>query len=138
MRVVLDTNSLLVSIGRKSKYRPIFDAILTGKINLLISNDTFSEYIEILEEKTSTFVAENIADLLIKSPDVEKIDIYFKWFIIQQDGDDNKFVDCALNGGADFLVTDDKHYSLLKRIGFPPIQVLKTADFLEIIKNRNA
>ena len=39
MQVVLDTNCLLVSIGRKSKYRPIFDALLDGKIKLLISND---------------------------------------------------------------------------------------------------
>lgn len=31
MRVVLDTNSLLVSISKKSKYRPILDALLAGE-----------------------------------------------------------------------------------------------------------
>lgn len=67
MRVVLDTNTLLVNIGRKSKYRPIFDALLDGKIRLLISNDVVGEYIEKLEEKTSVIVAENIATLLTKS-----------------------------------------------------------------------
>jgi predicted nucleic acid-binding protein len=45
MRVVLDTNSLIVSIGRKSKFRPIFDALLSGQITLVISNDVLSEYI---------------------------------------------------------------------------------------------
>ena len=107
MRVVLDTNTLLVSIGRQSKYRPIFDAFLEGRIRLLVSNDMFSEYVEKLEEKTSPIVAQNIAHLLLRSPDVEKVEIYFKWAIIYADGDDNKFVDCALNGDADYIVTDE-------------------------------
>jgi putative PIN family toxin of toxin-antitoxin system len=134
MRVVLDTNTLLVSIGRQSKYRPIFDAFLEGRIKLLVSNDTFSEYVEKLEEKTNPIIAQNIAHLLLRSPDVEKIEIYFKWAIIYQDGDDNKFVDCALNGDADYIVTDDKHFEMLQHIGFPMVKVLKTAAFLELTK----
>ncbi len=134
MRIVLDTNSLLVSIGRKSKYRPVFDALLDGKITLLISNDIISEYIEILGQRTSAIVADNISDLLMSSPDVEKISIYFKWSVITRDADDNKFVDCALNGRANFLVTDDKHFNVLKKIGFPPVKIIRTKDFLEKLK----
>ena len=66
----------------------------------------------------------------MRSPDVEKIEIYFRWAIITQDEDDNKFVDCALNGRAHYIVTDDKHFRVLKKIGFPPIQVIRTEDFL--------
>ena len=36
--------------------------------------------------------------------------------MIDQDADDNKFVDCALNGQANFLVTDDKHFDVLSAI----------------------
>ena len=134
MRIVLDTNSLLVSIGRKSKYRPIFDALLEGRITLLITNDIISEYTEIIERKTNAIVATNIADLLVSSPHVEEVKVYFKWSIITEDADDNKFVDCALNGRASFLVTDDKHFSILKRIGFPPVQIIRTSDFLDELK----
>lgn len=134
MRVVIDTNSLLVSIGRKSKYRPIFDAILTGKIRLLITNEIVSEYIEIIEQRTNAIVADNIGELLISSPDVEKIEINFKWSLISKDPDDNKFVDCALNGRAQFIITDDKHFDLLKTIGFPPVEVIRTKDFLALLK----
>lgn len=136
MRIVLDTNSLLVSIGRKSKYRPIFDALLEGKIKVLISNDILEEYTEKLTEKANAIVAENISNLLLRSPDVEQIQIYFKWSLISQDADDNKFVDCALNGQARFLVTDDKHFNLLKDIGFPHIEVIRTADFLTYIQEK--
>lgn len=134
MRIVLDTNSLLVSIGRKSKYRPIFDALLEGQITLLITNDIISEYTEIIERKTNAIVATNIADLLLSSPHVEEVKVYFKWSLITEDADDNKFVDCALNGRANFLVTDDKHFRILKDIGFPPVQIIRTAKFLEQIE----
>jgi len=59
----LDTNSFIVSIGRKSKYRPIFNAFLDGKLKLLITNDIVNEYVEILEERTNLVVADNVANL---------------------------------------------------------------------------
>ncbi|MCO6488274.1 MAG: putative toxin-antitoxin system toxin component, PIN family [Phaeodactylibacter sp.] len=130
-RVVIDTNSLLVSIGRKSKYRPIFDALLKGQFRLLISNDILSEYAEKIEEKANALVASNIVDFLARSPDVERIDIYFKWAILHLDGDDNKFADCAFNGRADFIVTDDRHFRILSKIDFPYIKVISTKQFLE-------
>lgn len=71
----------------------------------------------------------------MSSSNVVKVEIYFKWSIITQDADDNKFVDYALNGEADFLVTDDKHFRTLADVGFPLIKVIKTADFLEKIRN---
>lgn len=138
MRIVLDTSSLLVVIGRESDYRPIFDAFLTGEIKLLVTTEILNEYVEKLGEKTNPILAENIANLIIKSPDVERIDVHFKWAIITKDADDNKFVDCALNGQADFLVTDDRHFNILKRIGFPPIKIIRTKEFMkEIQKLRN-
>lgn len=39
MIVVLDTNVLLVSIPSKSIYRPIFDALIDGEFDLVLSND---------------------------------------------------------------------------------------------------
>jgi predicted nucleic acid-binding protein len=76
----------------------------------------------------------HISNLLVRSPDVEKIEIYFKWSIISADAEDNKFVDCALNGRAEYLVTDDRHYNILNTIGFPLVKVIRTASFLDIVK----
>lgn len=63
MRIILDTNVLLVSIPTRSKYRPIFNSLLNGGFELAISNDILSEYIEIIEQKTNTTIAKNIAEL---------------------------------------------------------------------------
>ncbi|MDX2304161.1 MAG: putative toxin-antitoxin system toxin component, PIN family [Microscillaceae bacterium] len=134
MRIVLDTNLLLVSISRKSKYRPIFDAILDGKCRLLISNEILSEYAEILEQKTNNIVAFNITEFLVQSIYVEKVEVYYRWQLIEKDTYDDKFVDCAVSGNANFLVTDDKHFEVLKEVRFPLVDIIKTADFLEEIK----
>lgn len=52
MRIVLDTNILLVSIPKKSPYRIIFDSLIEKKFTLIISNDILSEYAEIIAQKT--------------------------------------------------------------------------------------
>ncbi len=134
VKVVLDTNVLLISISRKSVYRPIFDAILNGKIQLVISNEILSEYVEIIERKASAIVAHNIADLLIQLSNVEKIEISFRWNLITQDPDDNKFVDCAIAGRVKYVVTKDKHFSILKDIPFPKVDIISIDDFLEELK----
>lgn len=133
MRIVLDTNCFLVIIGRKSKYRKIFDALIQGKITLLISNEILYEYEEKLQIKTNSIVTENLISFLKISPYVEAIEVYFKWNFITKDVDDNKFVDCALNGNADFLITNDKHFNVLKTLGFPPVSVKTINDFMKII-----
>jgi hypothetical protein len=42
-------------------------------------------------------------------------------------------VDCALNAGADFIVTNDKHFNVLKSIDFPKINVADIDTFKKII-----
>lgn len=134
MRVILDTNVLLVSIGKKSPYRPIFDAFLANQFTLVISNDLLLEYAEIIEDKTNVLVATNIIEMLLSKSNVEKKEIYFKWGLLTSDYDDNKFVDTAIVGSVDFIVTNDKHFNPLKDIDFPKVETITIDNFLEIIK----
>lgn len=134
MRVILDTNLLLVSIGKKSPYRPIFDAFLANQFTLVISNDLLLEYAEIIEHKTNILVATNIIEMLLSKSNVEKKEIYFKWGLLTSDYDDNKFVDTAIVGSVDFIVTNDKHFNPLKDIDFPKVETITIDNFLEIIK----
>ena len=111
MKVVLDTNILLVSIPKKSPYRIIFDALLADKFELIISNEILSEYTEIIAQKTNSIVATNISEMLLSLSNVKKNDVFYKWNLIEIDKDDNKFVDCAVAGNADYLVSNDKHFN---------------------------
>ncbi|MEX2567788.1 MAG: putative toxin-antitoxin system toxin component, PIN family [Cyclobacteriaceae bacterium] len=61
-------------------------------------------------------------------PNVEKIEIYFKWNLIK-DMDDNKFIDCAVAAGANYLVTQDKDFNILEKTEFPKIKSISMAGF---------
>lgn len=135
MRVVLDTNVLLTSLLKTSRYRPIFDGLLQKKYDLIISHDILQEYVEIIEEKTTATIAKNVSELLINLDNVLKIEVYYRWLLIDQDPDDNKFVDCAISGNVKFVVSNDKHFKILKDIKFPPIEVINSDQFLDELKN---
>ena len=134
LNVVLDTNVLLVSISKLSKYRPVFDAILNGKIELIITNEILSEYTEIIERQSNAIVAYNIAELLASSVFVRKIEISYRWNLIKNDPDDNKFVDAAIAGRVKYVVTNDKDYNILKKIKFPKVDVITIQELMSIIK----
>ena len=134
MRVILDTNVLLTSLLKTSKYRPIFDALLNKKYELILSHNILQEYVEIIEQKTNPVIAQNVSELLINLENVQKIEVYYRWLLISQDPDDNKFVDCAVAGNVKFVVSNDKHFKILKEIEFPSIEVISSDQFLEELK----
>lgn len=135
MRVVLDTNVILISISSKSVYRPIFDGILQQKYEIAVSNEIISEYVEILETKTNHVVASNIAELLLNLKNVIRTDIYFNWNLIEGDKEDNKFVDCAVAANVKFVVTNDKHFNILNQIDFPKIEIIGIGEFLKEVES---
>jgi predicted nucleic acid-binding protein len=54
---------------------------------------------------------------------------YYKWQLIEADPD-NKFVDVAIAANADFLVTNDRHFEVLKQLAFPRVPVIRLQEFL--------
>lgn len=65
----------------------------------------------------------------MEAPNVVAADDYYYWNLIKADPDDNKFTDAFLNGQADYLVSNDAHFNVLKEVEFPKINVI-TADEL--------
>jgi putative PIN family toxin of toxin-antitoxin system len=133
MKIVLDTNVLIACISRKSQYNIIFQKILNGEIVLCISNQIIEEYAEILEQRNSPSVSLNVIKTLLKLENVIRFDPHFSWQLIKNDPDDDKFVDCVVAASATYLVTNDKHFKILKDIPFPPINVISAEDFLSLL-----
>ena len=130
MTIVLDTNVLLVAVARSSSLFPIFVALLRGDFTLAVTNDILLEYEEILSRKLGQNAANKILTLLLSLENVVRVDTWFFWELIQQDIDDNKFVDCAIACNATHVVTDDKHFRILEEIVFPSVSVISSQDFL--------
>jgi putative PIN family toxin of toxin-antitoxin system len=129
LKIVLDTNILIAIIGKKSPFRWIFDCLIEGKIILCVSNEILFEYQEILAKKTSTEVAENVVNFITINPFTERTEIFFNFGLIVDDADDNKFVDCAIASNAICLVSNDKHFQILKTIDFPKVMILELQEF---------
>ena len=135
-RIVLDTNCLIAALARNSEFYPVWKGFQEGKYKLCVTNEILEEYQEIIAQKTSVIVAENVINLLLKSEYVVFVDTYFRLQLIEADPDDNKFVDCAFAAGATYIVSDDKHFDVLKGIRFPQILVLRLRTFLERLNSQ--
>lgn len=105
MKIVLDTNVLLIALPLSSPYRYIYDSLLREKYTLVVTTDILNEYEEILSKQITPAIAENVIRLLLSLPNIEKKEVYYRWGLIDADPDDNKFVDCAIAANAKFIVT---------------------------------
>lgn len=123
LRVVLDTNVLIASLGRRSPYRWVFDAVLEEDLGLILSEPIIQEYRAVIARKTTESIAENVINALLFLPSCKRTPPSFRWNLIQGDPDDNKFVDVAISGGADAIVTQDSHFNVLSTIEFPPLSI---------------
>ncbi|HRP32867.1 MAG TPA: putative toxin-antitoxin system toxin component, PIN family [Agriterribacter sp.] len=133
MKVVIDSNVLLVAVGKSSRFRPIWQAFMNGDYQIVISEEIIHEYEEILKEHSAPGVAALVMEILSVSPDVIYKRIYYAWNMIKSDADDNKFFDAAVAGNVDFLVTNDTHFNELLNINFPRINLISADYFLTVL-----
>ena len=129
LRIVLDTNVLLVSISSKSKYHWIYQKLLRGDFDLFISNDILLEYEEIIDTKYNTNVTKDVVRSLLVLPNVYQLSPYYNWNLIDVDPDDNKFEDCAVSANAHYIISNDNHFSILETVEFPKVKVPKELEF---------
>ena len=102
---------------------------------MFVTNEIILEYEEKIklffnEEQVSFFL--QLLDIL---PNIHKINVFYKLNIISNDPSDNKFVDCAFASNAKYIVTNDKHFDVLKNIEFPKINVINIEELTQLLKN---
>lgn len=134
IKVVIDTNVLLVSISKQSPYHWLYKAVIEKKIEVYLTTEILHEYEEKIAEHWSVDVARTVVRTFAELSSVHLITTYFRLQLINNDPDDNKFVDCAFASNADFLITNDRHFDVLKTISFPKINILRLEDFQPLIK----
>ena len=134
MRIVLDTNCLIQSISPRSRYYAVWESLVDGKNTLCVTNEIITEYLEILQRLTDYDTAETIIKTIVNSRFVEFIIPFYRFELITQDPDDNKFVDCAIAANARYIVTNDHHFDVLKGLDYPPIDVITLDGFMKLLQ----
>ena len=133
MRVVIDTNCFLAIIPKISPYRPVFDSYRRQEFELAVTTDILEEYEEIFAQKMTPEIANNLLELIDRQDNTIYTEVYYRWNLIRRDPDDNKHVDCALAAGADFIVTNDRHFTDLDEIDFPVIRYISLQYFMALL-----
>ena len=136
MKVVIDCNILVMCLSSKSPYHIIYQLLVQGKFNLVLSSEILLEYQEVLQQKYSVPTANALVALLKELPNVTFHTPFYNWLLIKADPDDNKYTDCAIAGSANFIITEDKHFRVLKTISFPKITVLSIDNFIQFLTER--
>ncbi len=131
MKVVIDTNVLLVCISKRSKLHWIWESLINELFTLCVTTDILAEYAEIIEQHMGFEAAEDTLSTIENLPNVERVTVWYRLNLLN-DADDNKFVDCAVATNAHFIVSHDRDFIPLKNIPFPKVEVIDT----EILKTK--
>lgn len=137
MRVVLDANIVIsFMISRGETISAIFESWAKESFIFLTSREILIEIDEVIDR----LIKRKIIDLqtaisIIRRlrKDTYKVKVTSN-IDISKNNKDNRYLACALDGKADFLVTGDrKHLLSIKKIG--KTKIISPKDFLEILKN---
>lgn len=129
--IVLDTNCLLQALPSKSPYHKIWTDVLEGKISLCVNTDILEEYEEMIAQKSTPEIANNVVEAIANLSTTTMQNTYVHFELLPADSDDNKFVDCAVASDAEYIVTNDKHFNPLKEIPWPKVEIIKIAEFIK-------
>ena len=132
-RLVVDTNSLLQCISRRSRYHDLWISLLDGRNTLCVTTEILEEYTEQLQRFTSPEFTEAALGVITNNSYTLFVTPYFHFKLITADPDDDKFVDCAVAANAKFVVTDDGHFDVLRQIDFPKVEIIGLDDIIKII-----
>jgi putative PIN family toxin of toxin-antitoxin system len=132
-KTTLDTNILISALGWIGNPKQVFDKIIDGELELIISDEQFTELSGALDYPKFQFTKEQknrfkslILEIATFVKPIENIDA------ITEDPDDNMILESAVAGKADYIVTGDP--DLLELNEFRGIKIVTAKKFLEELK----
>ena len=134
MKLVLDTNIVVSGTFWKGDSFRILDLVNQGQVNIIVTLPILEEYDEIIHseeilEKTDIYQQARIKvlqDILSKATLVDPKE---KIKVIKDDPDDDKFLEAAVEGKANYIISKDKkHLLVLKK--FRNIPIITPEEFL--------
>lgn len=134
-KATLDTNILISALGWKGNPKKVFDKVVNGEVELIISEEQFDELSEALDYPKFQFTKEQkdrfkalILGLATFVKPMEKI------LVIKRDPDDNMHLESAIAGDVSYIVSGDADLLNLKE--FRRIKIVTAKKFLEEINKK--
>jgi len=130
---VVDTNVLLSSFIGSGPPRQILNRIRDGLDLLCLSAQILEEYLEVLQRAGVSDDLLSPLFFLFQDPDrVNLITPTRRVALIRDDPSDNKFLECAIEARADYLISGDRHLRRLRR--FEDIEIVTPREYLSRLR----
>lgn len=138
MKITTDTNVLISSTFWKGASDKIMQKVENEEVELILSRELINEFMSVLDydeikdkiKDKNLEVRRSVEKIVSISTIVEPSQ---RFEIVKNDPDDNKVIECAVEGNVDCIVTQDNHLLNLKE--FKGIKIVKPEEFLNILGN---
>ena len=129
MKIVVDTNVLISGVFFGGFPRKILTSIVNKKITACATTEIINEYEEIIKEMIER--KQGHINKMILSPLINNMEIINPVSSIKlcRDPDDNKFLECAKDSHAIYIVSGDKDLLVIEK--YENIQIVTAKDFCE-------
>jgi putative PIN family toxin of toxin-antitoxin system len=139
-RVLLDTNVFISSFVFKKALARIAKAWEKNRFIWILSPEIQQEYLSVISRPKFRQTQEEIVlifDLLsaaIEIGVIKRVIPKGKLQVIHDDPKDNIFLECAVAGNADYIITGDQH--LLRLRAYRKIKIISPRAFVDLISKR--
>ncbi len=138
-KVVIDTNVFISATFWRGPPSRVLELVESEEIELLISHDILAEFIDVLaypevQKKAMNMNLEMRWTLKDLSQLAKTVYPSRTIRIVLNDPDDDKIIECAVEGKVDFIISQDKH--LLKLGEFEGIKIVSPMEFLKRMMGR--
>ncbi len=133
-RITVDTNVLISATFWHGDSEKIIDKAENKDVALVLSKEILEEYNQVLEyeeikEKIKNKNLEMKKAMLKIGTISEIVEVNSKVNVVKEDPDDNKIIECAIDGNSEYIITKDRH--LLKLKEHKGIKILTPEEFLK-------
>jgi uncharacterized protein len=126
-RVVLDTNVFLSAFTFGGKPEIVFEMARAGSLQLVVSTPILAELASILSGKFAWPDEEIREALMVIGRHADLVKPGTRLQVLYDDAD-NRVLECAVDGHAEWIVSGDRH--LLNLREFRGIRIVRVSDFL--------
>ena len=132
MRVVLDTSVFVPGVFFRGPPHDVLAAWRDGRIEVVVSREIIREYVRVGERLSARFPGVDLehaldtvtaSATLVSAPPLPEP--------VCEDRDDDKFLACAVAGGAEYVVSGDR--ALLATSPYQNVIVIRSRDFMDML-----
>ena len=135
LRIVLDTNVLVSAIIHNGKPRRLLRIGIDGGFCVLSSMGILGELSEVLQRPKFKMTSDDVIRIVsVMMETVENVHVASTTEVVSSDSDDDKVINTAHDGKADYIVSGDSDLLGLKE--FSGIKILSVDQMLKVLESR--